>query len=274
MVRGRGAPLTLVPAGRAMWLMTADSAGQDSPGRIYGLDSATGRVVGSPLAVADTGRNLLAAAGALWLPVAAPRAILRIAPTVPRPAPAPARPEPRPPLLAAGPLGRATYSSKLRGVPFTLTTPAAGWLVGADATQLVEVVRPHELKRSFAITVPDQVFDPKLRLRRAATPVAVARIIERDPDLTVVRRERRDVGGVPATGLTLKVGGGRKAPFCPGPCVPIFGYQGITWFLEPGLPQRIWLLRPHDKLVAIIETAPRGRTLDETGRLLPGLRFG
>jgi hypothetical protein len=60
--------------------------------------------------------------------------------------------------------------------------------------------------------------------------------------------------------------------FCPEPCVPIFGLPATTIVVERSKPVRITLLRDSNPVVVVVEQGLPG-ALDETGRLLAGLRF-
>ena len=55
-------------------------------------------------------------------------------------------------------------------------------------------------------------------------------------------------------------------------CVPIFGLPAATIVVERSKPARIALLRDGKPVVVVVEQGRPG-ALDETGRLLAGLRF-
>jgi hypothetical protein len=61
-------------------------------------------------------------------------------------------------------------------------------------------------------------------------------------------------------------------PFCPELCVPIFGLPDTMIVVERSKPVRITLLRDSNPVVVVVEQGLPG-ALDETGRLLAGLRF-
>jgi PQQ-like domain len=249
-IQTKGFAVDVAVDGPDLWVTT--STAQRGTGRqtVQRIDARTGRRAGPSIEVTREvamGVGL----GSVW--VLGANALMRLAPTEPRPALAPARtkaPSPRP--LQAGPLAGGAWKANRFVVPFTLELPAFNWVATVPARDGVAFGLASNPDVQVNVSALTQVFTTATKLEPVGSPSHLLTLLRANPHLTVSSVRQLTIDGQPALGFTLKARNPvMNVSLCGAPCVPLFPFEGGTSVALAGAANPTILLERKGHVIAI-----------------------
>ena len=235
-----GSAYDTIVAGGALWVILTRGVSPVSPARLIRVDPSTGRLVGGALELHSSAGTPAAGDGALWIPLRSRHAVVRLVPTVPRPATHAVRP-PASGALHSGPATRGRKQARVTDVSFTIDVRSRGWIVAAEP-YIADVRRFDNFGIGMSVVVPAQVFGPHGSAHKVTSPRQVLSVLRTVPELEVGRATETAVSGVRAESVMLRVRPGAPRPgFCAIPCAVLYSRDQVTVYVSPAM--RLTLVR-------------------------------
>ena len=267
-------PSALAATADALWASALVGDDTHTPAALYRIDPASGAMSGRPVPLGPDVGWITATDDAVWIPSRSKNALIKVVPT---------DPPPRPPgnesagnaqtRLLSGPLAPGVVRDTAFPLPYELTVSGPGWIGLAPERLIATIGSVEDPATLVMLAAPTQTFRADGGIAPARDAEDILRVLSTNPGLVVSDPRQTTIGGRPAVQVNVRARAVKDyPPFCPEACVPIFGLPSTTIVVERSKPARIALLRDGKSVVVVVEQGRPG-ALDETGRLLAGLRF-
>jgi hypothetical protein len=266
-------PSALAATADAVWASALEGEDPNTPAALYRIDPANGTISGRPVPLGPDVGWITATDDAVWVPSRSKKALIKVLPTEPAPPGDNASTTEPSNRLLSGPIppGLVLDTSFVR--PYELTVGGPGWIALGPERLIATIGSIDDPTTIVMLASPTQTFTADGGIAPARDPDEMLRVLSANPNLVVSDPERTTIGGRPAVQVQIRAREVQDYPsFCPEACVPIFGLPATTIVVERSQPGRITFLRGEGPVVAVIELGGPG-ALDNTGRLLAGLRF-
>ena len=268
-------PFAVTATSDALWVASSIEPRPDAPIRLHRVDPELLRSIGRPVELGRTSGWPTAGFGAIWLPDAAGRQLVKVEPTAPAPAPA----EPEEAIegqLMTGPVNPGEWRVPEFLPSLTLEIGERGWVSRgvAEGFDLARFDEPGGATLS-AVTL-FQAFRGDGGIRRLRRVSDLVDSLRSHPGLRIVAQERTTVGGLPALQLTVALRDTqRKLERCTRPCAPLFPLRQGTWLLEAPTRLRLSALESSEPgVLVILEESSPGGGFAHTEPIVQTLRVG
>ena len=240
-----------------LWVIAGDAEGGKL--RVTRFDRRSGRLAGRGVALGPQGESLTAGEtlairpDAVW--VLMDKELIRLAPTIPRPAlkSAPATITPRP--LESGPLPAGTWRAGTFALPFSFTVPAFRWRAARPQRDVFTLTETHGERHELDVVLPRQVWLNDKQLQPVGDPERWLAQMRSHPRLHVTAVKHLDFDGRHAVQFTLMER--RAVPhkdLCSLPCVPLFTDPFGTFAVFKDEVDRFTVVADRGRTIAIIES--------------------
>jgi hypothetical protein len=269
--RAQRAAVSILPAASDLWVTA--TTGAFTQLRLERFEARSGRRAGRPVLIGPGGVGIISSFGALWL--ASGSDLVRLAPTIPRPAlGAPVADRRASRSFTAGPLPAATWRADSFAVPFTFATPAFAWLGVFPQADSVDILGARDRRLEVGVLAPRQMFAGDSTAHALESPGDVLKLLQDNRHLRVSRPQHVMVGGRAAVQVVVRNQAAERHPDVCGvrPCTLLFPIREATVAVLGTDLVRLSLLTSAGRTLVVTEGYDE-QALSVTGPLVKTFRF-
>jgi streptogramin lyase len=243
-----------------LWVVVADAEGGYL--RLERRDAHSGRRSGRPVGLGaqgtslTSGETLAVRPEGIWALTDA--ALIRLAPTRPRPSLRPAPRAATPRALESGPLPAGTWTASAFAQPFSFSVPAYRWIASHPQRDSFSLTETRGERHQLSVDLPKQIWVDDTKLEPVGDPEHMLARMRANPRLRVTSVKRIELDGKPAIQLMLTE---RNAiphkDICFVPCVPLYTVPFGGFAVFENEVDRFTLVADHGRTISIVESGGR-----------------